>query len=620
MRSSLFGLGIALALAVHAQAAIAQQTPYGPFCQSPMVEFSPAGHYLVARRGSEAVYVASTDCLLRRGMDCPVDKIVNNSTFGRGQIYFSNDDQWVYMTGAGVDAREKRSTGDNVIGKFVTSAVLSANAPPVLTAAFPTQGDVLGYLDLRVELGTADMDMLLSKQALQINRAAAHLSRFSANSRNLYGLMAGKRSIYLVRSDVDYSVSYSLDGGPERPLWRNGNPFSQRRANLTFKFDGRDAIVQTSGSILRISRKGLVDMTSRRSRSVLINGDDPTRYYGYGSAEGLAASSVPAELAALLQASFARHRDQHMRGLAFNETIGATVFSYGSFRGDTGRALTRHEIRRGDRVVEITCGGETLAEHEVVRVGRDRLFVDRYRRTGARPTLLYLTGGPGGHINLETEIDNDIAALLDNGFNVDVLQYGGTDYTFAQYNRLYRSGPAALDENAQLIEQYVANTYGPDDRLSLYAFSFGAYHIRRFNAAFLRRMDHVVLAAPAGTSRLPTYSSPGLSADYLAGIRRLSVAVNRSLWGPGTMEAEARYFQNLKTCPLLVPVTMTIGQKDDTVRPLEDYRTCLNSPLLRLIHHPSGHVSGLEPRLTDLSAQVIAVLKEPKVTVRPSGP
>lgn len=585
----------AVFLAFAAPAFASPLGPYGAFCQSAKLEISPGGGYLIARQGSDALSVVSSDCLLRRGMDCPVNRIFNDADFPRGQIYFGDGDRSVYMVAAGADSA-RRATGDNTLRKFETSAVLSGKAPAVLTAALPTHGDVLGYLDSRPALGTANDAAILARYSAAADRAAIHRTAFSANARNLYGLMVGERSIYLFRSDVDYSVGYSLDGAPERRLWENGNPFTQRRANLDFRFDGRDAVVQVSGSILRITPKGLVDLTPRRSRSVLINGDDPTRYYGYGSAEGLVVQGAPPALAAQLKASAESHADQHVLGLAFSQALGATVFSYGPFRTEDGQAVVRHEVRQGERRVEINCGGEALAHHEIRRVGRAKgVFIERYSREGARKTVLYLSGGPGLHENLEASASNDISLLLDNGFNVDVIHYGGSDYTFAQFDRLYREGPASIETDARLIERYVRETYGPSDHLSLYAASFGAYFYRRFNDAFLDRMDHVVLSAPAGTMSKPSYVELKLDPSYSQAITTLSAAVNRELWGPGTMEAEARYFRGLKRCPLRGPVTILIGSKDDVVRPLEDYRLCLDSPNLTIIRHDFGHVSPLTP-------------------------
>jgi hypothetical protein len=602
---------VGLILAAASQVAAAPLNPYAAFCQSPTLEISPAGRYLFARRGSDALSVVSTDCLLQQRADCPVSAIVDDANFPRGGMYFSDDDQWIYMVAAGTDSA-RRVTGDNTIRKFATRAVLGTKAPPVLTAALPTQGDVMGYLEPRLALGTARDAMTLARSQAVADRAAVHKTAFSANARNLYGLMAGDRSIYLFRSDVDYSVGYSLDGAPERRLWGNGNPFSQRRANLAFKFDGRDAVVQASGSILRITPKGLVDLTPRRSRSVLINGDDPSRYYGYGSAEGLVPQGVPPELAAQLKASAESHADQHMLGLAFNQAIGATVYSYGPFRAANSQAIARHEIRQGERRVEISCGGEVLARHAVRRVGGAKgVFVERYSREGARRTVLYLSGGPGLHENLETSASNDLSLLLDNGFNVDVIHYGGSDYTFAQFDRLYRGGPASIETDARLIERYVRETYGPDDHLSLYAASFGAYFYRRFDDAFLKRMDHVVLSAPAGTMSAPSYAGVDLDPAYRAGVQTLSAAVNRALWGPGTMAAEANYFRGLRRCPLRGPVTIVVGAKDDVVRPLEDYRLCLNSPRLTIIRHEFDHVSPLtpgRPAFATLNAQTLKAL------------
>ncbi len=560
------------------------------FCGSRSLSFSPDGRYIYASKDAQLIY-AEVDCLLTGRRDCQVAIASNPDAFPRGTYFGATDDE-IYLVSAGMDG-QGRATGANAIRAFSTRTQAVGDQRPY----FPTGEDVLGFIEAGRTGGpfASNEEAAKDKNTGVLVDASRQRSQLSPNARNLYGRVADDRSIYLVRSDRDYSVSYRLDGGPERPLWINGNPFSQRRANLEFKFDGPDAIALASGSVLRISAgRPLRDETALKSRAVLLSGEDDARYYGYWTAEGLVAKGVRPELVAAVNRLASQRRTEHISGVAVHNGIGAALISYGPYRGANGRATTRHEIVQGARSATIECGGALIAEQEVRRIGgKNGIFVQRYM-SGTRPTVLYLGGGPGQHLSLDNGFDNDIATLLDNGFNVDVVQYGGSDYTFALYDRLQADGPASLRRDAALIQAYAEQVYGHRGDVSLYAFSFGASFYRHFEPGFLARMRGIVLAAPSGTVAMPDFSSIQDPAQR-AQIAALSASVNARLWGRGTVKEAGDYFAGLRTCPVASPTTIVVGERDDVVSPRRDYVSCEASSRVRFLSHPYGHVSPLDP-------------------------
>ena len=596
MKLGLVGLAAAFTLAAHVGVAATPQ-PYERFCQSRALSFSPQGRYVYAMTYTGMVY-AETDCLVSGRNDCPLTRANNPDAFTRG-AYFSASDDEIYLKSGGLGS-DRWVNGDTTLRAFSTRETSLGDPRPF----FQLKSDLLGHIDVERRAGPFDdvSQALADPTNRLLNEAERRRSTLGGgrlgaiNVRNMYGRVVDGRSVYLFRSDDDYSVGYRLDGGPERPLWVNGNPFSERRSNINFKFDGSDAIGLVSGSVIRISpTRALKDETATKSRAVLIDGDDSSVYYGYWSAEGLNAKGVNPELVRRIEQTLRDHASDHVSGLAVSNRTGSTVLSYGPFRAVNGQALTRHDIARGDQRVQIDCGGERLARHEVRRVGgSEGLFVDRYIAGPERTTVLYLTGGPGGHVNLESGFDNDVATLLSNGFNVDVIQYGGSNYTFAQYNRLSAKGPASILHDTRLIEEYVAKTYDKEADIAVYGFSFGAYFYRHFSDEFLERLSGVVLASPAGTMTLPDYSEVS-DAQLREPIGRLSANLNALLWGRDTLQGEASYFAALKRCPLRFPVTIVVGDKDTAVSPLRDYAICRDARQVRFLTHAYGHISPLDP-------------------------
>ncbi|MDG2530681.1 hypothetical protein [Caulobacter endophyticus] len=576
----------ALAVAVALSGPVIAETAdwKAPFCHASSLGVSPQGGYVYARRDGALTFVP-TDCLLSRAASCPVRSIGGDADFPRGAWFV--DDRTLMASAVEADAQ----------GRASADAVVTIHRLGVPTPAerIALKGDfaALGLVDLR--LSPADLQNSDRLRAY-MRRAAGRISRIPGNARSVYGRLSTDRSVQVFRADADHSVWYALDGQAERRLAENGSPFSERRANLTFKFDGRDAMALVSGGVVRISaERGLVSESAGRSRAVLIDGDADQAYYGYWSAEGLAAKGLDTSLAGAVSDLVAIDSGSPVTGLAVNAATGTALVSRAPYRTTQDVATARHWLRRGGRTVEIDCGGQAVAAHSVRRSGG--IFVDHYEAPNARGAVLYLTGGPGQHAELGPGLVNDVAGLIAAGLSVDVVQFGGGDYTFDLSQRLFEGGIASIAQDARAIEAYVRREYGCDRRVSLYAFSFGGYFHRRFSDDFLACLNQVVLAAPGGSVDDPDrfLDGLGLAPDTRARTARFYGAARLQLWGKGVQAQEAAYFQGLSRCPLSRRTILVVGDRDRVVRPLEDYRSCLDDDRLEVVRHGGGHVSVLHP-------------------------
>ncbi|MBI1686422.1 hypothetical protein [Caulobacter hibisci] len=599
-------LAVAASLLTPTIGLCAEPHPYAAFCRSPRLEISPAGNYLVALLPDE-ISMASLDCVLAGGV-CPVARFAGErGTVTTGRMYFSADDRSLYRPVARFDTAGRES-GQGEIRMYDTSAIWAGGRTPVATFDFAGRRNMLGYIDVALPLKAAD-DPATKAQSARASAillaAEAELTQMSANARNIYGRIDGDRAIWLARKDEDYSVWVSRDGAPLRPLWPNGHPFSPRTKNLRFKFDGRDAMVEASGGVLRISDAGLRDLTAGQSRAMLIDGDDPSTYYGYVSAEGAQGKGLGTRLSKQLNESMHAHSAAAVLGVSVNIASGSSVVSYAPYLME-GQNFARHDVRRGDRRIEIDCGGAPLAERTVKRLGgADGLFIESYARDGARPTVVFLYGGPGGHIDPATRAKNSVQALLDAGFNVDVVHYGGSDYTFALHDRLYRQGAKSLAADARILSRHIEARRAEGRRLYLVMESFGAYFHRRLDAEALAMVDHVLLVQPAGTMDPTSVDAPGLPARQRADFVRLARTSNAALWGPGTATEETEYFKRLKGCPLVQPTTIVVGSRDDVVRPLEDYAPCLREADVEVVTYDLQHGSVLSLQTPDVVRRLV---------------
>lgn len=599
-------LAVVVALLAPTIGLCAEPHPYAAFCRSPRLEISPAGNYLVAIQPDE-ISMASLDCVLAGGV-CPVTRFAGErGAVTTGRMYFSADDRSLYRPVARFDA-SGRESGQGEIRMYDTSAIRAGDKTPV--AAFDLAGrrNLLGYIDVALPLKAADdpaTKAQLARAGAVLVAAEAELTQMSVNARNIYGRIDGERAIWLARKDEDYSVWVSRDGAPPRPLWPNGHPFSQRTKNLRIKFDGRDAVVEASGGVLRISDAGLRDLTAGQSRAILIDGDDPSKYYGYVSAGNAQGKGLGARLSMQLDASLRAHAAAAVLGVSVNIASGSSVVSHAPYRME-GSNFARHDVRQGDRRVEIDCGGAPLAERTVKRLGgAEGLFVESYARDGVRPTVVLLYGGPGGHIDPATRAKNSVQALLDAGFDVDVVHYGGSDYTFALHDRLYRQGAKSLAADARILSRHIEARRAEGRRLYLVMESFGAYFHRRLDPKALAMVDHVLLVQPAGTMDPTGMDAPGLPAPERADFLRLARTSNAALWGAGTAAEETEYFKRLKGCPLVRPTTIVVGSRDDVVRPLEDYASCLSQADVEVVTFDLQHGSVLSLQSPDAVRRLV---------------
>lgn len=582
-----------------AQGVLAQKSPTAMvkragdlFPSARTLRFSPAGTYVVADRDDQIV-IARSDCLAAKGGECPAYVISNNSYFPRNGIGFSGDDRFLYFYEAGLGPEERagasrirRVTGEITV-REVDVASLLAGAPGAERRhfSFSLSADFQHSIDFATDfhaMPDAEVTAYLARSRPIAETAVQLDTKLPTNVSNVFGRIAGDRYILLDRSDARYEVGCRTDRSLPRRLWRNGTAFNSLASNLPFRRDGADWITLSQGSALRISDCRLAVESKGKPRAELVNGDDPTAYYGYVTADGAELRHVAPQLARQVRTMVARVADQHVTGVAIHNGTGAAIVSHGSFvtwDADRGyRPAFQHDLLIAGRTVTLSAPGTLAAQHQVVSVGRGKLFVERYSRPGNKRHILYFYGGPGVSVTLGAAVPYDLGRMLDRGADIDIVHYGGSGYTFETKDRLYRKGTASLAEDGWLIERFVDDAYPAEAKVSLLLVSFGGQFFRHFSDRLLHRFDRIVLAAPSGS-----YS------NYLQGISPLGVLQNQMNLGPSTVADANAYFAGLKTCPVTVPITLFIGRKDTTVDPESDYRLCTDPRFVRRIYHDFDH-------------------------------
>ncbi|MEV5712216.1 hypothetical protein, partial [Actinoallomurus sp. NPDC052274] len=217
--------------------------------------------------------------------------------------------------------------------------------------------------------------------------------------------------------------------------------------------------------------------------------------------------------------------------------------------------------------------------HKVIAVDGGKLFVERYSRPENRKNVVFLYGGPGLYANFEQYAFSDMLAILDAGANLDIFHYGGSSYTFALKDHLYRGGTASLARDSQRLEDYVFAHYKPRDFVSLHLRSFGGTFYRFMSPKLLHRFNNVVLDAPAGS-----YS------DYPGSLTPLAYKFNQMNLGQDTAAEARKYYAGLTGCQLVRKVTLIVGKKDDLVDPDYAYRFCKETDKLEIIRHDGDHM------------------------------
>ncbi len=557
------------------------------------LSLSPGGKYVFAVDEFHTITVAETACLVTSGGACRVSRLWTENYFEVNEPYFSRDDRYLYMGAMGITP-EKTPNGTLTISEIEIAALLRGERTPRRTFTLQLPSSLKHSMDIETDVSgwsTTAANAYFARITPIVAAAVRGDSKRPDNVSNVFGRLSGDRAIALRRDDQDYFVHCSRNGGPERLLWKNGSAFESRRTNLPIRFDGKDAMVLTRGSVLRLTGCSVRDETKGLPRALLIQGDDPSGYYGFATAFGARPRHVTPRLARLVERAVEAVAGEHVMGIAVSNRHGSAIVSHGPFfrqeqrqrPNGTNLEITvagyRHDLYFGGRKISLIPPGKPIATHKVIAVDGGKLFVERYSRPENRKNVVFLYGGPGLYANFEQYAFSDMLAILDAGANLDIFHYGGSSYTFALKDHLYRGGTASLARDSQRLEDYVFAHYKPRDFVSLHLRSFGGTFYRFMSPKLLHRFNNVVLDAPAGS-----YS------DYPGSLTPLAYKFNQMNLGQDTAAEARKYYAGLTGCQLVRKVTLIVGKKDDLVDPDYAYRFCKETDKLEIIRHDGDHM------------------------------
>ena len=574
-------------------AAQGRETAASAFAGVQQLKFSPGGKYVFAADEFRTVTIVETACLRVSGGACPAIKAWTKRYFPVNNVYFSKDDRFIYLAEMGITA-QKTPDGILTIREHEVARLLRGDRAPRRSFSIQLSNDLKHSVDIEMDVSrwsTAAANAYFAKVTPTLEHAVSSDSRRPDNVSNVFGRVAGERSLVLRRDDQDYFVYCRANGAPERLLWKNGSAFESRRANLAVRFDGKDPIVQTQGSVLRLSNCALHDETAGLPRALLIEGDDPSGYYGFATAQGVRPRHVTRPLAARLSRAFKAVADQHVMGIAVSNRHDLALISHGPFfrreqrpraNGTTLDIMVagyQHDFYFAGRKVALVPPGKLIATHRIDTVDGGRLFVESYSRPENRKHVVFLYGGPGLYENFEKYAWPDLVEILDSGANIDVVHYGGSGYTFGLKDHLYRGGTASLARDAQALEDYVFSRYEPGNFVALRLRSFGGAFYRFLSPKLLHRFNNIVLDAPSGSF-----------AGYPGELSPLAYKFNQMNLGEDTATEARKYYTSLRSCQLIVKTVIVVGRKDDRVDPDFAYRFCKNSDKLEMIYHDGDHL------------------------------
>lgn len=554
------------------------------FARQPNLTFSPDGNYLYFEQETGRVVLSEVSCLKKKGGACPAYVVQNLAAFPRNRTYFSGDDRFLYMADVGVSAAGW-ADGTLTFREFDIGRVITGDRIlPKRTFVFGLSKDIKHDIDVVTDF--SHMSQVAAQEQVDrsvplLNAATVEDSKSAANVSNVFGLLDGSRFVMLRRADADYQVYCRTTASNERLLWPNGTAFQSRTSNLPVKFDGPHPLVQATGSILRLAGCKVDNLTADQPNARFIEGDDPIGYYGYFTSLGVSPAHIDRPFSTALSTAVGRLRGEHVTGVAINSRHQLSVISHGPFRTveATGSRLRfSHDLMINGRSIKLIAPGAPIARHELVSVDNGRIFVERYARPGNRKHVLYLYGGPGRFGNLELVDWPDMLAILDAGADLDIVHYGGSNYTFALKDHLFRDGTASIAADAAAIERYVSRTYPRDAFVAMRLNSFGGLFYRHFTPAFLASLKNVVLDQPAGSIKIPDDVDP---------IARI---LNRMNMGKDVPTVNTQYYRDLQSCQVTTPVTIIVGRNDQKVDPEYDYRFCRTNPKVRWVNHDFDHL------------------------------
>lgn len=397
------------------------------------------------------------------------------------------------------------------------------------------------------------------------------------NSRDIYGAISGEKYVYLFR-DNEFKMYIADDMSRElRLISNNGNSFYSQKENLSFKFDGENFLSVISGSVVKF-RSGKMEFVSKPggSRSSLIHGRTPLEYTGYFSSDGLHFLRPNGATQDRIREDRKYFKNEYVTSITLNEQADAyVVSSYGSL-GYDGRY--RHRIYVKNRHADIFCGDKGMGYRFSITNsgGSEGVWVERYEVSESAPSVVYIHGGP---VEYQEEMETtQIKFFLEMGLNVDVINYGGSNYNYTLSNKLKTRNELSISNDSKNIEKYVFTKYKNRSDSILYAESFGGLFYRHFRQSFFKKFNKVILYAPLGSGNFDNFSS-------------VKMAFAKSTLGNRIFknDYDRPFFENLTNCQLKSETLIIVGENDTNVSPLYDYRNCVGDKRLRLRMHAGDH-------------------------------
>lgn len=562
---------------------------------------SPTGRYVYApetQGDTWSLQLADADCLAATMQTCPVRAATFSGPFPFGSYFFSNDDQYLYFVGPGLTGH--RASGTAVVQRVSLAALFAAPeaAAEEVHTSIETPQNLFSGLKLSSAAATSDIPTALDASAPVYADAARYFLRnASINSYNVFGFYEDGDYLYLSRDNAFnlFAHSRACDAGL---ISRDGQAISldHHAAFPTmnapvFKQTGATSYFSMSGSVFAMqSDCRMNNLTQNLPRVGLIDGEGEMQYVGYYSRTTVYPKNIPQGLTTAIHEAVRDNDIQFITGVAINVRTNSFLISYQSTTGAEGdeQAPVRYSqyvYRNGKASNHTCCNGDRPFRFALTPLDGAAGWIQSYTVASVAPTVIFLHGGPGVHEEIAE--NTFVRILMQNGFNVDIVEDAGADYTFETVTRFGNHGYHAFDLSAAAIDHYLAERYPGKTDLYLYAQSFGAHDYIHFDTSLRQRFSRTVLDMPSGTIPMDLQRADPI---VFAKFRRL---VGDEL---ADGEVDNAYFAGLTACPLQGDVAIFYSDTDPLVSPVADYRSCGGKANVTFVNNAYGHgLSATDP-------------------------
>lgn len=551
--------------------------PVSDLCRVPRLDVSPNGRYVYYLKEGGQVVIAAWDCVTRSASsetDCPI--MVVPSETADGTFFFAGNDTFL---------QEVSSTGPVSkidIERLLTDPHYLDTPPPPLR--IPEKNEpVAAYFTLAPSQKSKNVAAFVEGAQSGMKAAwRSHQDNPSLNARDIFGAIYGNRRVFLNRQNSMDVYIYS-GHEPAQVFDTNGHAYDSPRENLSFKFDTTNAYVAVSGSILKIDAQNRPEnITARMPRSNIIGGTTDLEYHGFYTQEKIYPANVTYALRQRMTASFEKVSGQYKTGMSVSSASGRYIVSTLQAAPTPGmrfnqRNLYAHSLWQNGVEAKIACLPKTLiySERHVGKtdVSNSGLWLQSYRISGAKKKMLYVPGGPFSY--QEPTTSRALAFFLANGYDVDIVNYGGGQFTYEMATRLNAQGIRSVQSDARDLDA-VVGTGGYD---ALLMESFGGSFYRFMSTDVLSKVPATILYEPAGSS-VPGFN---MNTDRSRNLMR-KVYGTELAWTYDTA-----FYQRLTQCQIVGRTLLVMGKTDDHVNPAFDYRHCWSDTHLQVLRHDGGH-------------------------------